>query len=58
MQGILEELIRWTGYGALRAVSFGRYRGGRPEDMHLEGAAGLGIALLLMFAVYLAWPGQ
>lgn len=58
MQGILEELIRWTGYGALRAVSFGRYSGGRPEDSHVEGAAGFGIILLVMFAIYFAWPGR
>ena len=42
MQSIIEELIRGTGYFALRLVTLGRYRSS--EDSRLaEGAIGFGL---------------
>ena len=37
MQGVVEELLRWLGYAALRVLTFGRYRGGAEGDRLGEG---------------------
>ena len=52
MQDVIEELIRGIGYGVLRLVTWGRYRGGRPTDRLFEGALGLGLILASAFVVY------
>ena len=52
MQGIIEELLRWIGYAALRVLTFGRYRGGAEEDRLAEGAIGLAIVLLIAYVGY------
>ena len=52
MQGVIEELVRWFGYAALRVLTFGRYRGGTEEDRVAEGAIGLAIVLLIAYVVY------
>ena len=52
MQDVIEELLRWIGYVALRLVTFGRYRGGSERDRLPEGAIGLGILAVLAYATY------
>lgn len=52
MQGVVEELLRWLGYAALRVLTFGRYRGGAEEDRLGEGAIGLAIVLLIAYIAY------
>ena len=37
MQFLIEDAVRWFGFGLLRIVTFGRYRGGRPSDQLAEG---------------------
>jgi hypothetical protein len=41
MQTLIEETIRVVGYVVLRALSLGRYRGGKESDRLAEGALGL-----------------
>lgn len=41
MQALIEETIRLVGYVVLRALSLGRYRGGKENDRLAEGALGL-----------------
>jgi hypothetical protein len=53
MQDVIEEIIRWLGYGALWLVTLGRYRGGGREDRIAEGAVGLGIIVGSTYLVYL-----
>lgn len=51
VQSVIEELIRGVGYGALRLVTFGRYRGG--EDSRLaEGAIGFGLVVAVAYVFY------
>lgn len=52
MQDVVEELIRWIGYAALRLVTLGRYRGGTRNDRLPEGAVGLGIVAGLVYLMY------
>jgi hypothetical protein len=52
MQDIIEEVIRWIGYAALRAVTLGRYRGGALDDRLPEGAVGLGVLAVLGCLMY------
>jgi hypothetical protein len=53
MQEIIEEVVRWIGYAALRLVSLGRYRGGGTADRLSEGAIGLGVIVGLASLTYL-----
>lgn len=57
MQDIIEELIRWVGYVALRVVTFGRYRGGGRDDRLPEGAVGLGVLVAVTYVSYALWTG-
>ena len=52
MQGIIEEVIRWFGYGMLKLATFGFYRGGQPQDELAEGAVGLGIMIGSTYLFY------
>jgi hypothetical protein len=52
MQHVIEEMIRWLGYGALRLATFGRYRGGGREDRLAEGAVGFGIIVGSAYLLY------
>jgi hypothetical protein len=52
MQEVVEELIRWIGYAALRVVTLGRYRGGTMNDRLPEGAAGLGVIMAVIYFTY------
>lgn len=45
MQGVIEEVVRWVGWGALRLVTLGRYRGGADDDRLSEGVIGLVIVI-------------
>jgi hypothetical protein len=60
VQDVVEELIRWIGYTALRLVTFGRYRGGTRNDRLPQGAVGLGIVAGLTYLVYAfgTWSGR
>jgi hypothetical protein len=53
MQDLIEEIIRWLGYGAFWLATFSRYRGGGREDRLAEGAVGLGIIVGSTYLVYL-----
>ena len=51
MQQVIEEIIRWLGWSALKLMTFGRYKGGGPSDVVAEGGVGLAIiaaGMLLM----------
>ena len=52
MQDVVEEAVRWLGWGALKIVTFGRYRGGADRDRLPEGALGLGIVIAAAYAFY------
>ena len=54
MQELIEEAIRWLGYGALRLVTVGRYVGGGSSDRLCEGAFGL---VLIALVTYLLVSG-
>ena len=55
MQTIIEEVIRWLGYAALRVVTLGRYRGGREDDRLPEGALGFGVIVVVASVIYAVW---
>ena len=52
MQDVVEELIRWIGYGALWVVTLGRYRGGTGDDRLPEGAAGMVVVFGVIYLTY------
>jgi hypothetical protein len=52
MQEILDELVRWTGYAALRLVTFGLYRGGGTDEVVLEAAVGIVVVAGLLYLTY------
>ena len=52
MQGIIEELIRWLGYVALKVLTLGRYRRGRNSDGLAEGAVGFGVVVGIAVVIY------
>jgi hypothetical protein len=52
MQGVIEEITRWLGYGAFWLATFGRYRGGGTGDRLAEGAVGLGIIVGSAYLFY------
>jgi hypothetical protein len=54
MQVVIEEIVRWIGFGILRVVTLGRYRGGRPGDELPEGAIGLALIIGTTFLVLAA----
>ena len=53
MQEVIEEVVRWLGWGALRIATLGRYRGGTDQDRLPEGAIGLGIVIAAAYVFYL-----
>ena len=53
MQSLIEDVIRWFGYYALRLVTWGRYSGGREGDRLAEGAIGFGILTATTYAAYI-----
>ena len=52
MQELIEESIRGIGYGALRLITLGRYKGGRDADRLAEGAIGFALVLGAAWRVY------
>ena len=52
MQQIIEEVVRWLGFGILRVVTLGRYRGGKESDQLPEGAIGLAAIIGTAFVVF------
>lgn len=52
MQDLIEEFIRGIGYVSLRAMTFGRYRGGGRDDRLPEGAVGLAVVAALLYVTY------
>jgi hypothetical protein len=49
---VFEGGLRVVGWAAMKVITFGRYRGFQPEDMHLEGFAGL---CVIAVAFYGGW---
>jgi hypothetical protein len=51
MQTVIEDVIRWLGWAALKLLTLGRYRGGQSADLLAEGAIGflliVGVAILV-----------
>ena len=43
MQAVIEEIVRWLGWSALKLVTLGRYKGGQSTDLVAEGGVGLAI---------------
>jgi hypothetical protein len=52
MQDVINDGIRWLGYGALMLATLGRYRGGRQQDELVEGGVGLGLIVLISGTAY------
>ena len=52
MQHIIEDVVRWLGFGVLWLVTLGRYRGGGHSDRLPEGAVGLAVIVGFAFAVW------
>ena len=52
MQELIEEIIRGIGYLTLKVVTRGRYAGGSAGDRLREGALGLGLVALGVYAAY------
>ena len=52
MQDVIEEVVRWLGWSALKIVSLGRYHGGADQDRLPEGAIGLGIVIAAAYVFY------
>jgi hypothetical protein len=53
VQDVLQEIIRWLGWAALKLLTLGRYRGGLPADMLAEGA--IGFALIVAVGIMLVY---
>lgn len=51
MQDLIEELIRWLGYVALKLLTLGRYRRD-PSDSLAEGAVGFGVVVAIAVLIY------
>ncbi|MBA3639804.1 MAG: hypothetical protein M3541_15160 [Acidobacteriota bacterium] len=45
MQQIVEEVVRWFGFGVLKILTLGRYRGGGRADELSGGAIGLAVLI-------------
>ena len=60
LQGIVEFVIEMglqaVGWGVLKLISLGRYRGFQVNDALFEGAVGLATLLAAGYAVYRWWP--
>jgi hypothetical protein len=50
MQELIGDVIRAIGWGALRFVSIGRYRGGESDRLS-EGAVGFALVVLAIYLV-------
>jgi hypothetical protein len=53
---VIETGLQAIGWGVLKLISLGRYRGFQQEDALFEGAVGLGTLLAAGYAVYWWWP--
>ena len=56
MQELLEEGVRLVGIGALKLVTFGRYRSDK-HSLVAEGGLGLLLIAALFWCAYYWWPG-
>ena len=52
MQDVIEDIIRWLGWAALKLLTVGRYRGGQPADTLAEGAIGFGLIVAVAILAY------
>lgn len=56
IQAVIETIFdvgfQGIGWAVLKGVTFGRYRGFRPEDIHLEGTVGFATVALAGYGVY------
>ena len=52
MEVVIEGALQAIGWGVMKAVTLGRYRGFRPEDILFEGAVGLATVFAIGYAAY------
>ena len=51
-EGIIECGLQGIGWGVLKVVTFGRYRGFQPEDILFEGLVGFATVSLVFYGAY------
>jgi hypothetical protein len=56
VEAVLDTGLQALGWLVLKAMSFGRYRGFRPEDLWFEGTVGFATVVAVGFGVYRLWP--
>jgi hypothetical protein len=56
MQELLAESVRFVGWLVLKAATLGRCRGSDSSSVLLEGAVGLSVMAVLMWAGFACWP--
>jgi hypothetical protein len=49
---VIEGGLRTIGWAVLKVVTFGRYRGFKPDDLVLEGSVGVASLALVGYGVY------
>ena len=49
---IIDSGLQAIGWGVMKVITLGRYRGFRPEDMLFEGALGLGTLFVVGYVAY------
>jgi hypothetical protein len=56
IQAVIETIFdvgfQGIGWAVLKGITFGRYRGFQPEDLHLEGTVGFATVALVCYGVY------
>lgn len=50
--GLIDSGLQGIGWGVMKAVTFGRYRGFRPEDIVFEGLLGFATLSLVCYVGY------
>ena len=50
--GIIDCGLQGIGWGVMKAVTFGRYRGFQPEDILFEGLVGFAAVSLFCYGAY------
>ncbi len=50
--GLIDCGLQGIGWGVMKAVTFGRYRGFQPEDILFEGLLGLATISLIGYGAY------
>ena len=50
--GLINSGLQGVGWGVMKAVTFGRYRGFQPEDILFEGLLGFATLALVCYGAY------